>query len=54
MQTECERYTLLKQVLHNKWNEEIENYLSRHGIVTLSNNVQALHSGTMHLIAQEK
>ena len=54
MQTECERYTLLQQVLHNQWNRKLQNYLSRHGVVILSQNAQALHSGTMYLIAREK
>ena len=54
MQTECERYTLLQQVLHNQWNGKLQNYLSRHGVVILSQNAQALHSGTMYFIAREK
>ena len=33
---------------------KLQNYLSRHGVVILSQNAQALHSGTMYLIAREK
>ena len=49
-----ERYTLLQQVLHNQWNGEIAKLFKQAWVVILSQNAQALHSGTMYFIAREK